>query len=52
MKQHNVIELSDRVEDVDPLTELIRNGARQLIQLAVEAELQTLLAQYGEQKNR
>ena len=30
----------------DPLTELIRQGARDLIAQAVEAELQQLLAQY------
>lgn len=30
----------------DPLTELIRQGARDLIAQAVDAELQPLLAQY------
>ena len=30
----------------DPLTELLRNGARRLIADAVEAELQELLSQY------
>ena len=51
MNQSNVIELSDRVRVTDPLTELIRSGARQLIQQAVEAELQTLLAQYADHKS-
>ncbi len=36
----------------DPLTELLRNGARQLILDAVEAELQDLLKQYAEYKNK
>ena len=51
MSQSNVVELSDRVRGTDPLTELIRSGARQLIQQAVEAELQTLLAQYADHKS-
>src|SRR5680860_130770 len=32
---------------IDPLTELLRSGARQLIAQAVEAELQTLLDQHA-----
>ena len=43
MSKHNVIELGGRAEIADPLTELLKNGARQLIQQAVEAELQELL---------
>lgn len=34
----------------DPLTELLRSGARDLIQQAVEAELTTLLAAYADEK--
>ena len=34
----------------DPLTELIRQGARDLIAQAVEAEVQQLLAQYQNSK--
>ncbi len=45
MNKHNVIELSGRDPASDPLTELLRTGARRLIQQAVEAELQELLAQ-------
>ena len=38
--------LSQPEEQVtDPLTELLRNGARELIAQAVEAELQVLLEQ-------
>ena len=34
----------------DPLTELLRNGARELITQAVEAELQVLLEQHAEHR--
>ena len=43
MNKSNVIELAGRVESTDPLTELLRSGARQLLQEAIEAELQELL---------
>jgi len=36
----------------DPLTELLRNGARRLIADAVEAELQDFLSQYATFKNK
>jgi len=36
----------------DPLTDLLRNGARRLIADAVEAELQDLLSQYATFKNK
>lgn len=39
MSKSNVVEFSGRAESSDPLTELLRQGARQLIQQAVEAEL-------------
>lgn len=39
MKENNVIEFAGREQFSDPLTELLRTGARQLIQAAVEAEL-------------
>lgn len=35
----------------DPLTELLRSGARQLLEQAVEAELAELLAGYAEQRD-
>lgn len=44
MEKNNVVELEGRAENTDPLTELLRTGARQLIQQAVEAELQDLLS--------
>lgn len=45
MSKNNVVEFSGRGEITDSLTELLRNGARQLIHQAVEAEL----AEYREQ---
>ncbi|WP_299205399.1 IS256 family transposase [uncultured Amphritea sp.] len=43
--------LSQPEEQVtDPLTELLRNGARELIAQAVEAELQVLLEQHAEHR--
>jgi hypothetical protein len=50
MSKNNVIELAGRDESQDPLTELLRTGAQQLIQQAVEAELQSLLAQHTEKR--
>jgi hypothetical protein len=52
MSKHKIIELKKPGEfSKDPLTEMLRNGARQLISDAVEAELQELLNQYAELKN-
>ncbi len=39
MNKSTVITLEDRAESLDPLTELLRVGARQLIEQAVETEL-------------
>ena len=47
MSQHNVIELAGRAGLSDALTELLREGARELINQAVEAELQELLAAHS-----
>ena len=43
----NVIKPEEREGIADPLTELLREGAQQLIQQAVGAELEELLAQHG-----
>jgi transposase-like protein len=48
MNKSHVIALEDRVERLDPLTELLRAGARQLIGQAVEVELQELLAAHAD----
>ena len=47
MKKSTVNELEDREAIVDPLTELLREGAQRLIQQAVGAELEKLLAEHG-----
>ena len=47
MNKHNVVELEDREILSDPLTEMLREGAMQLIHQAVEAELQDLLTQHS-----
>ena len=44
MSKHNVVELSGRETSRDELTELIRDGARNLISEALEAEVSELLA--------
>lgn len=43
MSKSSVIDLAGRDESQDPLTELLRSGARKLIQQAVEAELAEVL---------
>lgn len=51
MKDFNLKEVSTPVEKItDPLTELLRNGARDLIRQAVEAELETMLSEYSDLK--
>jgi len=47
MKKDNVLEFSGREAISDPLTDLLRSGAQQLINQAVEAELQELLSQHS-----
>jgi len=47
MGKSNVVELEGRVGSTDPLTELLRTGARQLLQQAIEAEVQELLAAHS-----
>lgn len=52
MSKSNVVEFARRDRDEDPLTELLRRGARQLIEQAVEAELQAFLATYADQRSQ
>ncbi len=47
MNKHSVVKLSGRDEIIDPLTELLKTGAEQLIYQAVEAELQALLTEHS-----
>lgn len=48
MKNSNVVQLKQPELINDPLTELLRNGAKNLISKAVEAELGELLAQFSD----
>lgn len=50
MTKSNVVEIAGREGSGDPLTELVRAGARRLIQQAVEAELAELLGQHAERR--
>jgi len=50
MSKNNVVGLVGRGQVVDPLTELLRAGAEQLIYQAVEGELQELLAEHAERR--
>ena len=50
MSKNTVVELKDRDTIADPLTEMLRTGARQLIRKAVELELQDLLEQHSERR--
>jgi putative transposase len=50
MGKDNVVGFSGREAGGDPLTELLRAGARQLICRAVEAELQELLAKHSQRR--
>lgn len=50
MRKNNVVELNNPEVELDPLTELLRTGARKLIQHAVEAELQELLSEHMQRR--
>ncbi len=48
MIENNLIEFASRESNADPLTELLRQGARQLIAQAVEAELTVFMSAFAE----
>ncbi len=50
MSKDNVVELKSPATIQDPLTEMLRVGAQQLIQQAVEVELQGLLAEHADRR--
>ena len=51
MRNDNIIPLKQPEENsIDVLTELLRNGAKELISQAINAELEELLAHYSEKK--
>ena len=51
MKKDTVVSLKKPVEESDPLTGLLRAGARQLLHEAVEAELTDYLSQYQAERD-
>lgn len=50
MEEGSIVEILGRDGISDPLTDLLRKGARDLLQTAVEAELETFLAQFRDQR--
>ena len=50
MSKNNVIEFEGREASVDPLTELLLDGARKLVFQAVQAEVYACLEQYSERR--
>ena len=50
MSKSVVIEREDRGAIADPVTDLLRAGAQELIQRAVEAELSELLSQHNDRR--
>jgi len=52
MNQHNaVIFPHPQASAADPLTEVLRQGAKRLLAQAIEAEVQTLLACYADERD-
>jgi len=45
----NVFQLSQPGSFIDPLTEVLRDGARALLAQAIEAEVATLLSRYADE---
>tara|TARA_R110002110_G_C13346463_1_gene708152 strand:- start:323 stop:1249 length:927 start_codon:yes stop_codon:yes gene_type:complete len=50
MDDTTIIEFSGRDAVIDPLTELLRKGARELLQAAIEAERDAFLAEFAERR--
>ena len=50
MSKHKATAFKNPAEFSDPIQDLIRSGARQLIQSAIEAELQSLLNIYQDEQ--
>ncbi len=48
MSEDSVVEFRTPEAIADPLTELLRQGAKRLIQQAIEAELEEMLVQYAQ----
>ena len=50
MNESSIVEFAGRDAISAPLTELLRKGARELLQSVVEAELEALMAQFRDQQ--
>ena len=50
MDESNIVEFAGRDAISDPLTDLLRKGARELLQSAVEAELEVFMARFQDRK--
>ena len=50
MDESNIVEFAGRDAISDPLTDLLRKGARELLQSAVEAELEVFMARFRDRK--
>jgi hypothetical protein len=50
MSENNVVALRQKDEIDDPLTEILRSGAKRLIEQAVEAEFAAFLGSHGDLK--
>lgn len=50
MSRSTVISLQDREQIVDPSTDLLRTGARRLLEQAILAELEDMLFRYPDQQ--
>jgi len=50
MDENTIIDFNGRDAVTDPLTDLLRKGARELLQAAVEAERDTFLAEFAERR--
>ncbi len=50
MNKNNVVELNKPEETLDPLTELIRNGARKILKEALEAEIESFTEKFSSLK--
>ena len=51
MKKDTVVSLKKPAEESDPLSSLLREGARALLHEAVEAELATYLSGYADERD-
>ena len=51
MSQDTVVRFRKKDEVIDPLTQLLREGAQQLISQAVSAELELFLEHHGERRD-